>query len=128
MEVNYEHIISRFARNTRDLLQTLRLLKSYGVTVFFEEQGIDTSQLNSEMFLTFPGMIAQQESESISGNMRWSYKKRMESGEFNCCAPAYGFDLINGSRSQNLRHVFAGSWEAAHCRCAERRMRTKEAR
>lgn len=88
--------ISRFARNTHDLLQTLRLLKSYGVTVFFEEQGIDTSQLNSEMFLTFPGMIAQQESESISGNMRWSYKKRMESGEFNCCAPAYGFDLING--------------------------------
>lgn len=88
--------ISRFARNTHDLLQTLRLLKSYGVTVFFEEQGIDTSQLNSEMFLTFPGMIAQQESESISGNMRWSYKKRMESGEFNCCAPAYGFDLVNG--------------------------------
>ena len=88
--------ISRFARNTHDLLQTLRLLKSYGVTVFFEEQSIDTSQLNSEMFLTFPGMIAQQESESISGNMRWSYKKRMESGEFNCCAPAYGFDLING--------------------------------
>ena len=88
--------ISRFARNTHDLLQTLRLLKSYGVTVFFEEQSIDTSQLNSEMFLTFPGMIAQQESESISGNMRWSYKKRMESGEFNCCTPAYGFDLENG--------------------------------
>ena len=89
--------ISRFARNTHDLLQTLRLLKSYGVTVFFEEQSIDTSQLNSEMFLTFPGMIAQQESESISGNMRWSYKKRMESGDFNCCAPAYGFDLVDGS-------------------------------
>ena len=88
--------VSRFARNTHDLLKTLRLLKSYGVTVFFEEQGIDTSQLNSEMFLTFPGMIAQQESESISGNMRWSYKKRMESGEFNCCTPAYGFNLVDG--------------------------------
>ena len=104
--------ISRFARNTRDLLQTLRLLKSYGVTVFFEEQSIDTSQLNSEMFLTFPGMIAQQESESISGNMRWSYKKRMESGEFNCCAPAYGFDLINGelvvneTEAEVVRRIF----------------------
>lgn len=41
-------------------------------------------------------MVAQQESVSISQNMRWSYKKRMESGEFNCCAPAYGFDLLNG--------------------------------
>ena len=93
--------ISRFARNTHDLLQTLRLLKSYGVTVFFEEQSIDTSQLNSEMFLTFPGMIAQQESESISGNMRWSIRKRMESGDFNCCAPAYGFNMVDGELSVN---------------------------
>ena len=104
--------ISRFARNTQDLLQTLRLLKTNGVTVFFEEQGIDTAQLNSELFLTFPGMIAQQESESISGNMRWSYKKRMESGEFNCCAPAYGFDLINGelvvneTEAEVVRRIF----------------------
>ena len=104
--------ISRFARNTQDLLQTLRLLKTYGVTVFFEEQGIDTAQLNSELFLTFPSMIAQQESESISGNMRWSYKKRMESGEFNCCAPAYGFDLINGelvvneTEAEVVRRIF----------------------
>ena len=88
--------VSRFARNTHDLLQTIRLLKSLGVTVFFEEQGIDTAKLNSEMFLTFPGIVAQQESESISGNMRWSYKKRMETGEFNTCSPAYGFDLVDG--------------------------------
>lgn len=66
------------------------------VSVYFEEQGLDTKSMNSEMFATFPGMVAQQESVSISQNMRWSYKKRMESGEFNCCAPAYGFDLING--------------------------------
>lgn len=89
--------VSRFARNTHDLLQTVRLLKSLGVTVLFEEQDIDTAKLNSELFLTFPGMIAQQESESISGNMRWSIKKRMESGDFNCCSPAYGFDLENGN-------------------------------
>ena len=104
--------ISRFARNTQDLLQTLRLLKTNGVTVFFEEQGIDTAQLNSELFLTFPGMIAQQESESISGNMRWSYKKRMESGEFNTCSPAYGFDLVDGklvvnqSEAAVIRRIF----------------------
>lgn len=88
--------VSRFARNTHDLLQTIRLLKSLGVTVLFEEQGIDTAKLNSEMFLTFPSIVAQQESESISGNMRWSYKKRMEAGEFNTCSPAYGFDLVDG--------------------------------
>lgn len=78
-------------------MATLRFLKDIGVSVYFKEQGIDTDKLNSEMIVTFPGMAAQQESESISGNMRWSYKKRMESGKFNCCAPAYGFDLVDGS-------------------------------
>ena len=89
--------VSRFARNTQGLLATIRFLKDIGVSIYFEEQGIDTDKLNSEMIVTFPGMAAQQESESISGNMRWSYKKRMESGDFNCCAPAYGFDLVGGN-------------------------------
>lgn len=88
--------MSRFARNTEEMLTALRALEQMEVSVYFEEQGLDTKSMNSEMFATFPGMIAQQESVSISQNMRWSYKKRMESGEFNCCAPAYGFDLING--------------------------------
>ena len=88
--------MSRFARNTEEMLTALRALEQMEVSVYFEEQGLDTKSMNSEMFATFPGMIAQQESVSISQNMRWSYKKRMESGEFNCCAPAYGFDLISG--------------------------------
>lgn len=87
--------VSHFARNTSELLTTLRFLKEVGVSVFFEEQGIDSDKLNSEMILTFPGMAAQQESVAISGNMRWSYKKRMESGEFNCTYPAYGYCLID---------------------------------
>ena len=104
--------ISRFARNTEEMLTALRALEEMGVSVYFEEQGLDTKSMNSEMFATFPGMIAQQESESISQNMRWSYKKRMESGEFNCCAPAYGFDLINGKLVVNkteaavIRRIF----------------------
>lgn len=88
--------VSRFARNTTELLTALRFLKSVGISIYFEEQGIDSVKLNSEMIITFPGMAAQQESVSISGNMRWSYKKRMEAGTFNCCAPAYGYDLQDG--------------------------------
>lgn len=104
--------VSRFARNTEELLVTLRMLKELGVSVFFEEQCLDTDKLNMEMIVTFPGMAAQQESESISGNMRWSYIKRMESGEFNCCTPAYGFDLVNGellineTEAEVVRHIF----------------------
>ena len=88
--------VSRFARNTIEILETIRELKKCGVSVYFEEQGIDTEKLNMEMIITFPGMAAQQESEAISGNVRWSYQKRMQSGEFNCCTPAYGYRLIDG--------------------------------
>lgn len=79
----------------------LRLFKDLGVSVYFEEQGIDTEKLNMEMIVTFPGMAAQQESANISGNMRWSYQKRMQSGDFNCTYPAYGFDLKNGHMTVN---------------------------
>lgn len=85
--------VSRLARNTEELLVLLRMCKEIGVSVYFEEQGIDTEKLNMEMIVTFPGMAAQQESVSISGNLRWSYQKRMQSGDFNCTCPAYGFDL-----------------------------------
>lgn len=87
--------ISRLARNTEELLITIRMIKDFGASLYFEEQDIDTEKLNMEMIVTFPGMAAQQESEAISGNLRWSYRKRMESGEFNCCYAAYGFKLVN---------------------------------
>ena len=64
--------------------------------MYFEEQYIDTAKLSAEMLLTMPGVVAQQESISISENMRWSYRKRMERGELNCCKAAYGFRLIDG--------------------------------
>ena len=89
--------ISRFARNTRDCLATIRELKSLGVAVLFERENIDTGSMGGEMMLAFYGAQAQQESMAISNNMRWSYQRRMESGEFiTCCAP-YGYGLIKSS-------------------------------
>ncbi len=105
--------VARFARNTEELLTTLRMLKEIGVSVFFEEQGIDTNKLNMEMIVTFPGMAAQQESEAISGNVRWSIQKRMQSGEFIGTRPAYGYDMKNGqleineSEAEDVRRIFA---------------------
>ncbi len=93
--------ISRFARNTAELLTVVRTLKEFGVSIYFEEQGIDTKTVDLEMIITFPGMAAQKESETISDNMRWSYKKRMESGDFNCCRSAYGYNLIDGELQIN---------------------------
>ena len=79
--------ISRFARNTTDCLETIRLLKGLGVGVCFEEQNIDTAQMSGELLTAIFAAISQKESESISGNMRWSYRRRMESGKSTCKAP-----------------------------------------
>ncbi len=88
--------VSRFARNTEELLVTLRMLKDLGVSVYFEEQGIDTEKLNAEMFVTIPGMVAQQESMTISGNLRWGIHKRMKMGSYVTPKAPYGYLLVNG--------------------------------
>ena len=88
--------ISRFARNARDCLAAVRELKSLGVSVFFEAQNIDTGSMGGEMMLAYYGAQAQQESMSISNNMRWSYQRRMKSGEFITCRAPYGYTLTKG--------------------------------
>lgn len=89
--------ISRFARNFRDCLSSIRELKSLGVEVFFEKEQINTSAMGGEMMLSIYSMLAQEESISISNNMRWSLQRRMQAGEFITCTPAYGYALTNGT-------------------------------
>lgn len=63
--------ISRFSRNTVDCLTYVRLLKSLGVDVFFEEQGLHSKDAGAEFYITIYGSIAQSEAENISANVRW---------------------------------------------------------
>ena len=89
----YTKSISRFSRNTKDCLKNIRDLKSLGITVFFEKENIDTANMPDEMMITIMGGLAQEESVSISKNMKWSYQKRMQSGAFiTQCAP-FGYRL-----------------------------------
>ena len=88
--------ISRFARNTKDCLAAVRELKELGVSVLFEEQGIDTARTSGEMVTAIMASLAQKGSESISGNVQWGYQKRIESGKFNTCKAPYGFRLQSG--------------------------------
>ena len=87
--------ISRFARNTKDCLKATRELKEIGVGVCFEEQNIDTSRVSGEMMTAIFAALAQKESESISENMRMSYKRRMERGEFLTCKAPFGYRLVD---------------------------------
>lgn len=88
--------ISRFARNTLDCIEAVRELRHLGVTILFEKENLDTSNLGSEMLLSILSAAAQEESLSISKNLKWSYRRRMKSGDFiTCCAPL-GYSLQNG--------------------------------
>jgi len=73
--------VSRFARNTVDCLETVRMLKAMGIGVFFEEQNIDTLKSDSELYLVIYAGFAQSESESISKNITWSFRKNFEDGK-----------------------------------------------
>ena len=87
--------VSRFARNVKETLEYVRKLKLLGVGVVFEKEGINTLSMGDEMLLNTFAAIAQEESVSISQNVRFSIKKKMESGEYiNGCVP-FGYRLEN---------------------------------
>lgn len=73
--------VSRFARNTAECIEFVRRLKALGIGVIFEEQNCDTLKCDSELLLTIHAGFAQAESESMSRNITWSFRKKFEQGE-----------------------------------------------
>ena len=73
--------ISRFARNTVTLLETVRELKSLNVDVYFEEQNIHTMSSDGELMLTILASYAQEESKSVSDNMKWRIRNDFKEGK-----------------------------------------------
>lgn len=74
--------ISRFARNTVDCLTTIRTLKALKnpVEIYFEKERLYSLDEKTDMVLSLMASIAQEESRSISANIRWAIKNRMKSG------------------------------------------------
>lgn len=86
--------ISRFARNTVDLLKTVRHLKERSISVRFERENIDSLSPDGELMLSILASYAQEESLSISENVKWGIRKRFAQGQF----PAYnmyGYRWVN---------------------------------
>ena len=73
--------VSRFARNTVECLEYVRMLKAKGISIIFEEQNIDTMKCDSELFLVMYAGFAQSESESMSKNITWSNRKNFADGK-----------------------------------------------
>ena len=87
--------ISRFARNTVTLLETVRELKTLGVDVYFEEQNIHSLSGDGELMLTILASYAQEESRSVSENCKWRIRQKFQQG-IPATAPLTGYRIHKG--------------------------------
>ena len=89
--------ISRFARNTLDTISYIRKLKSAGVEVYFEKENIWTFDSKSEMVLSMLAAIAQEESRSISENVKIGIRWRYNQGKVSMPYKKFiGYDKVDG--------------------------------
>ena len=65
--------VSRFARNTLDCLQYIRMFREKEISVYFEKENINTLDAKGELLLVIMGSLAQEESRSLSTNTKWGY-------------------------------------------------------
>ena len=103
--------ISRFARNTVTLLQTVRELKNLGVDVYFEEQNIHSLSSDGELFLTILASYAQEESRSASENQKWRVRDKFRNGipwSGTILGYRYGTDgyVIEPTEAETVRLIF----------------------
>ncbi len=87
--------ISRFARNTITLLETIRELKAIDVGVYFEEQNINTLTSEGEFLITVLGSYSQEESRSCSENCLWRVKRNFEQGILYGGNDCLGYKIVD---------------------------------
>lgn len=104
--------ISRFARNTVDLLETVRKLRTINVEVRFEKENIHSLSGDGELMLSILASFAQEESRSISNNIKWSIQKRFKQGKHNGRFNIYGYRwvgqelVIEPAEAKNIRLMY----------------------
>ena len=107
--------ISRFARNTLDCLNFVRLLKDLGIGVIFEKENINTLDSKGEVLLSILSSLAQDESRSISENSTWGIRRRFEQGKVAVNHTKFlGYDkdengelVINEKQAKTVRRIYA---------------------
>lgn len=106
--------ISRFSRNTVDCLKYTRELKNLNIAVYFEKENINTLDAKGEVLLTIMASLAQQESESLSANVRMGIQFRNQQGQVRVNYTRFlGYDkgpdgklVINEEQARTVRRIF----------------------
>jgi len=106
--------ISRFARNTLDCLNYVRMLKDLRIGVIFEKENINTLDSKGEVLLSILSSLAQDESRSISENSTWGIRRRFEQGKVTVNHTKFmGYDkdeegnlIINEKQAKIVRRIY----------------------
>ncbi|MGN0270746.1 MAG: recombinase family protein [Candidatus Weimeria sp.] len=107
--------VSRFARNTVDSLTTIRELKEHGVEVYFEKENIWTLDSKGELLITIMSSLAQEESRSISENVKWGKRKDFANGHVYLAYSRFlGYDkgldgkmVVNPEEAKIVKDIFS---------------------
>ena len=106
--------ISRFARNTVDCLRMIQDLKRIQVEVYFEKENITSFDPHIEFAISVLSGVAEEESRTISENVKWGNTKRFENGIFHIVTKrVLGYDhdasgniVINGQEASTVRKIY----------------------
>ena len=106
--------VSRFARNTVDSLTTVRKLRDQGIEIYFEKENIWTLDAKGELLITIMSSLAQEESRSISENVKWGHRKRFADGKVSVAYSRFlGYEkgengslVINPRQAETVRLIY----------------------
>lgn len=115
--------ISRFARNTMDVLKYVRLLQEHHVTIRFEEEKLDTSTMDGELMLSVLSAVYQQEVENTSANVKKGLRMKMMRGQMVGFSGCLGYDYdpetkslsINEKEAEIVRFIFKQYLDGIGC-------------
>lgn len=114
LEIVITKNISRFGRDTVEVLEGLNKLRELGVRVIFEQEGLDTADTDSALMISIIESIAQAENESRSENIKWGYKRHAAQGTSKLYnRKCYGYEndeegllVIKDDEARNVRLIF----------------------
>lgn len=125
--------ISRFARNTLDVLKYVRLLREHKVAIRFEEEKIDTSTMDGELLLSVLSAVYQQEVENTSSHVKRGLRMKMQRGELIGFQGCLGYDYlpdskdicINEEEAKVVRFIFKEYLQGYGCSVIARHLEEK---
>ena len=114
LEIVLTKSISRFGRDTVEILDALHQLKQLGVRVIFEQEELDTANTDSDLMISIIESLSQAENESRSENIKWGIKQRAASGTSKLYdRKCYGYKhdkdgklIIDVQKAENVKLIF----------------------